>query len=128
MVFYNILSLILYNKVLKRHHLKSILVVCMGSLPLMLLTSASWFLLLLCLQVHVWVVGSSGLIFRSPALSEKAVSKLQQMDAMFYPGHFDDLMSFNSSYEQKAQLVTLKQRDMVSIGCATALWALLCWF
>jgi hypothetical protein len=35
-------------------------------------------------------------------------------------------MSSNSTYAQKAQLVTLKWREIVSIGRATALWALLC--
>jgi hypothetical protein len=67
----------------------------------------------------------TGLIFRSPALREKAVSELQQMDAVLDPVLFD-LMSSNSSYVQKAQLVTLKWREIVSIGRATALWALLC--
>ncbi len=67
----------------------------------------------------------SGLIFRSPALRKKAVFKLQQMDAVLDPVLFD-LMSSNSTYAQKAQLVTLKWREIVSIGRATALWALLC--
>ena len=67
----------------------------------------------------------SDIIFRSPALREKAISELQQMDAVLDPVLFD-LMSSNSSYVQKAQLVTLKWREIVSIGRATALWALLC--
>ena len=67
----------------------------------------------------------SGLLFRSPALREKAVFELQQMDAVLDPVLFD-LMSSNSTYAQKAQLVTLKWREIVSIGRATALWALLC--
>ena len=67
----------------------------------------------------------SGLIFRSPALREKAVFELQQMDAVLDPVLFD-LMSSNSTYAQKAQLVTLKWGEIVSIGRATALWALLC--
>jgi hypothetical protein len=69
-----------------------------------------------------WV---SGLIFKSPALREKAFFELQQMDAVLDPVLFD-LMSSNSTYAQKAQLVTLKWREIVSIGRATAVWALLC--
>jgi len=67
----------------------------------------------------------SGLFFRSPALREKAVFELQQMDAVLDPVLFD-LMSSNSTYAQKSQLVTLKWREIVSIGRATALWALVC--
>jgi hypothetical protein len=66
-----------------------------------------------------------GLLFRSSAHREKAISELQQMDAVLDPVLFD-LMSSNSIYAQKAQLVTLKWREIVSIGRATALWALLC--
>jgi hypothetical protein len=62
----------------------------------------------------------SGLI----SLREKAVSELQQMDAVPDPVLFD-LMSSNSNYVQKAELVTLKWREIISIGRATALWALL---
>ncbi len=47
------------------------------------------------------------------------------MDTVLDPVLFD-LMSSNSTYAQKAQLVTLKWREIVSIGRATALWALLC--
>ena len=67
----------------------------------------------------------SDLIFRTPALRDKAVLELQQMDAVLDPILFD-LMGSNSAYSQKAQLVTLKWREIVSIGRATALWALLC--
>jgi hypothetical protein len=41
------------------------------------------------------------------------------MDAVLDP------MGANPAYSHKAQLVTLKWREIVSIGCATALWALL---
>jgi hypothetical protein len=51
--------------------------------------------------------------------------ELQQMDAVLDPILFD-LMGSHSAYLQKAQLVTLKWREIVSIGRATALWALLC--
>jgi hypothetical protein len=47
------------------------------------------------------------------------------MDTVLDPVLFD-LMSPNSIYAQKAQLVTLKWREIVSIGRATALWAWLC--
>jgi hypothetical protein len=50
---------------------------------------------------------------------------VQQMDAVLDPVLFD-LMNSNSSYVQKAQLVTLNWGEIVSIGRATALWALLC--
>ena len=42
------------------------------------------------------------------------------MDAVLDPVLFD-LMSSNPIYAQKAQLVTLKRREIVSIGRATAL-------
>ena len=41
------------------------------------------------------------------------------MDAVLDP------MGANPAYSHKAQLVNLKWREIVSIGCATALWALL---
>ena len=67
----------------------------------------------------------SGVIFRTPALREKAFLELQQMDAVLDPVLFD-VLTANSIYAQKSQLVTLKWREIVSIGRATALWALLC--
>jgi hypothetical protein len=66
----------------------------------------------------------SQLVFRSPALHLKAISELQQMDSVF-DSIFFDLIERNPQYVQKAQLVTLKWRDVVPIGRATALWALL---
>ena len=65
------------------------------------------------------------MIFLSSAPSENAVLELQQMDAVLDPVLFDP-MSSNATYAQKAQLVTLKWREIVFICRATALWALLC--
>ncbi len=68
-----------------------------------------------------------GLLFRSSAHREKAISEMQQMDAVLDLVLFDLMSSgSNSTYAQKAQLVTLKWREFVSNGGATALWALLC--
>jgi hypothetical protein len=66
----------------------------------------------------------SELIFRTPALRSKAISDLQQMDSVF-DAIFFDIIERNPHYVQKAQLVTLKWREVVPIGRATALWALL---
>ena len=46
------------------------------------------------------------------------------MDAVF-DSLFFYIIERNSNYTQKAQLVTLKWREVVPIGRATALWALL---
>ena len=72
------------------------------------------------------VLGGWGdsLIFRSPTLRLKAITELQQMDAVFDSTLFD-IIERNSLYVQKAHLVTLKWREVVPIGRATALWALL---
>jgi hypothetical protein len=67
----------------------------------------------------------SSVVFRSPELRQKALLELQQMDAVLDPVLFD-VMTANTIYAQKAQLVTLKWREIVFIGRATALWALLC--
>ena len=72
------------------------------------------------------VLGGWGdsLVFRSPSLRTKAITELQQMDAVFDSTLFD-IIERNSLYVQKAHLVTLKWREVVPIGRATALWALL---
>ncbi len=94
----------------------------------LLLTCAYVFLPMLCLPIPCLRgsgTGPTGHIFRSSALCEKAHSKVQQMDAVLDPVLFD-LMSLSSSYVNKAQLSTLKWCYIVSLGRATALWALLC--
>ena len=72
------------------------------------------------------VLGGWGdsLVFRSPSLRTKAITELQQMDAVFDSTLFD-IIERNSLYVQKAHLVTLKWHEVVPIGRATALWALL---
>jgi hypothetical protein len=64
------------------------------------------------------------LIFRSPALRLTAITELQRMDAVFDSFLFD-IIERNSLYVQKANLVTLKWREIVPFGRAAALWALL---
>ncbi|MFN7881698.1 MAG: hypothetical protein ACK5PF_01595, partial [bacterium] len=69
----------------------------------------------------------SSFVFRSPELRQTALLELQQMDAVLDPVFFPvDVMAANTISAQKAQLVTLKWREIVFIGRATALWALLC--
>ena len=84
------------------------------------------FLLLVAGLYPVPVLGGWGapLVFRSPALRLRAITELQQMDAVFDSMLFD-IIERNANYAQKAQLVTLKWREIVPIGRATALWALL---
>jgi len=65
------------------------------------------------------------LIFRTPDIRQKVLLGLQQMDAVFDTVLFD-IIDRHSLYAQKSQLVTLKWREIVFIGRATALWALLC--
>ena len=84
------------------------------------------------LQAHaglfpVSVLGGWGskLIFLSPALRLKPISDLQQQMDSVFDAIFLDIIDCNLHYVQKAQLVTLKWREVVPIGRATALWALL---
>jgi hypothetical protein len=75
-------------------------------------------------QVPVLGGWGSELIFRTPALRSKVISDLQQMDSVF-DAFFFYIIKRNPHYVQKAQLVTLKWREVVPICRATALWALL---
>jgi hypothetical protein len=54
-----------------------------------------------------------------------AVLELQLLGAVLDPILFD-LMALHSAHLQKAHLVILKWREIVSIGRAAALWAVLC--
>ncbi len=76
-------------------------------------------------QSFFYLVLGPDLVFRTFALREKAALELQQMDAIHDPALID-LVASDCTYSQKAQLVALIWREIVSIGRATALWALLC--